>query len=51
MVKACIGQDLSWKKPAQKWEGVLEELFFGGDESSTTKKDTVAVPKDVVASS
>merc|ERR1711998_427701 len=50
MVTACIAQDLTWKKPAQKWEGVLEELMFGGAESTTTKKDTVAVPKDLVSS-
>jgi hypothetical protein len=24
MVKACIGQDLSWYRPALKWEAVLE---------------------------
>eukprot|EP00242_Pyramimonas_sp_CCMP2087_P003544 CAMPEP_0198231322 /NCGR_PEP_ID=MMETSP1445-20131203/115142_1 /TAXON_ID=36898 /ORGANISM="Pyramimonas sp., Strain CCMP2087" /LENGTH=618 /DNA_ID=CAMNT_0043911931 /DNA_START=53 /DNA_END=1909 /DNA_ORIENTATION=+ len=48
MVKACIGQDLTWKLPAQKWEGVLEELMFGAAESSQTKKSTVASPKDTV---
>ena len=25
----CIGQELSWERPAVKWEAVLEELFFG----------------------
>jgi len=48
MVKSCIGQDLTWKKPAQKWEAVLEELMYGGAASTTTKKQTVAVPKDTV---
>eukprot|EP00959_Pyramimonas_sp_CCMP1952_P129091 2699462-Pyramimonas_sp.AAC.1 len=48
MVKACIGQDLTWKEPAKKWEGVLEELFFGKAESSTTKKDSVKKPTQTV---
>ena len=26
MVQACIQQDLSWREPAKKWEGVLEEV-------------------------
>lgn len=25
----CIGQDLSWEVPAQKWEAVLQELRAG----------------------
>ncbi|GFR42632.1 hypothetical protein Agub_g3568 [Astrephomene gubernaculifera] len=29
MVYNCISQDLSWARPAQKWEGVLEELWHG----------------------
>uniref|UniRef100_A0A7S0MWB4 Starch synthase, chloroplastic/amyloplastic n=1 Tax=Pyramimonas obovata TaxID=1411642 RepID=A0A7S0MWB4_9CHLO len=48
MVKACIGQDLTWKEPAKKWEGVLEELFFGKAESSTTKKEAVQKPTEKV---
>jgi len=51
MVEACIKQDLSWKKPAQKWEGVLEELVYGPSQSQATKKFTVAVPKDTVTTS
>ncbi len=27
MVEACISQDLSWRKPALKWEAVLDELL------------------------
>jgi granule-bound starch synthase len=27
MSKNCIKQDLSWAKPAQKWEGILEEVM------------------------
>lgn len=41
MVKACIGQDLSWKKPAQKWEGVLEELVSG---TGKGKSESVVTP-------
>merc|ERR1719199_1574338 len=48
MVKACIGQDLTWKEPAKKWEGVLEELFFGDAESSKTKKAEVKKPTEKV---
>lgn len=25
----CIGQDLSWEVPAQKWEAVLQEMRAG----------------------
>jgi len=42
MSATCISQDLSWKQPAKKWEGVLEEMFFGTPE--TTKKAEVVVP-------
>lgn len=48
MVKTAIGQDLSWKKPAEKWEGVLEELKFGFSSGSKGKKDAVATPKQKV---
>jgi len=51
MVEACIKQDLTWKKPAQKWEGVLEELVYGGSASQAQKKFSVAVPKDTVTTS
>merc|ERR1712046_138948 len=27
MSAKCIGQDLTWKEPAKKWEGVLEEML------------------------
>jgi len=48
MVKACIGQDLTWKEPAKKWEAVLEELVYGKAEKSQVKKQSVAVPTDLV---
>merc|ERR1711966_539108 len=51
MVEACIKQDLTWKKPAQKLEGVLEELVYGGSASQAQKKFSVAVPKDTVTTS
>merc|ERR1719231_549038 len=48
MSKSCIGQDLTWKEPAKKWEGVLEELYFGDAESSATKKAEVKKPTETV---
>lgn len=44
MVYNAISQDLSWAKPAQKWEGLLEELVFGKGGVSTAKKEEVRVP-------
>eukprot|EP01026_Neomeris_dumetosa_P011892 TRINITY_DN1420_c0_g1_i1.p1 TRINITY_DN1420_c0_g1~~TRINITY_DN1420_c0_g1_i1.p1 ORF type:complete len:615 (-),score=145.10 TRINITY_DN1420_c0_g1_i1:281-2125(-) len=43
MVNNCINQDLSWKKPAIKWEAVLEELKFGGG-AGVEKKSSVKTP-------
>ena len=40
-VANCISQDLSWAKPALKWEGVLEDLFYG---SSGSKATSVLTP-------
>ena len=42
MSATCISQDLSWAEPAKKWEGVLEELYFGTPEGA--KKAEVVVP-------
>lgn len=50
MVKNAIGQDLSWKKPAEKWEAVLEELKFGRSGESSGKKEAVITPKQKVDS-
>jgi len=47
MSLACISQDLSWAKPAKKWEGILEEMKFGSPEmkaEGAAKASTVAVP-------
>ncbi|KXZ51655.1 hypothetical protein GPECTOR_11g109 [Gonium pectorale] len=44
MVANCISQDLSWSKPAQKWEGLLEELVFGKGTIATEKKEAIKVP-------
>ncbi|GLC41125.1 hypothetical protein PLESTB_001794100 [Pleodorina starrii] len=46
MVYNCISQDLSWSRPAQKWEGLLEELVFGAGPGTvqTAKKLEVKVP-------
>jgi len=30
----CIGQELSWERPAVKWEAVLGELFFGAESAA-----------------
>lgn len=43
MVKACIAQDLTWSKPAQKWEGILEELAFSCP-GGAGKKGAVKTP-------
>lgn len=44
MVKNCISQDLSWSKPATKWEGVLEEIKYGGSSSAGGKKASIVTP-------
>eukprot|EP00195_Chlamydomonas_chlamydogama_P008203 CAMPEP_0202903866 /NCGR_PEP_ID=MMETSP1392-20130828/26767_1 /ASSEMBLY_ACC=CAM_ASM_000868 /TAXON_ID=225041 /ORGANISM="Chlamydomonas chlamydogama, Strain SAG 11-48b" /LENGTH=611 /DNA_ID=CAMNT_0049591215 /DNA_START=59 /DNA_END=1891 /DNA_ORIENTATION=+ len=41
MVYNAISQDLSWAKPAKKWEGILEEVITG---KVSTKKSEVIVP-------
>lgn len=49
MVENCIGQDLSWKEPAKKWEAMLENMISPSDESSV-KKAEVVTPKEAVIS-
>lgn len=49
MVKECITQDLSWKEPAKKWEGVLETMLMPSEESAI-KKESVVTPKEAVIS-
>jgi len=44
MVHACIDQDLSWKKPAKKWEAVVEELIDSEPSLATAKKQAVRTP-------
>ena len=41
----CIGQDLSWRKPAAKWEAILEEMMYN---SGYGKKNTVVTPKETL---
>ena len=48
MSAACIAQDLTWSKPAKKWEAALEELNGFGPKS-TSKKEAVEVPIKTVA--
>lgn len=43
MSQTCIGQDLSWRKPAAKWEAVLEEMYFN---TGYGKKQQVVTPKE-----
>ena len=43
MSATCIGQDLSWRKPAAKWEAVLEEMMYN---SGYGKKQQVVTPKE-----
>ena len=43
MSATCIGQDLSWRKPAAKWEAVLEEMMYN---SGYGKKNAVVTPKE-----
>lgn len=43
MSSTCIGQDLSWRKPAAKWEAVLEEMMYN---SGYGKKQMVVTPKE-----
>ena len=41
----CISQDLSWAKPAAKWEAILEDLSSGGSTAETgAKKAAVTTP-------
>lgn len=43
MVKNCIYQDLSWSKPARKWEAILEEIVRGCP-GAPAKKASVPTP-------
>jgi len=43
MSATCIGQDLSWRKPAAKWEAILEEMMYN---SGYGKKQQVVTPKE-----
>ena len=46
MREACIDQDLSWAKPARKWEAVLEEMAISPsvDPSAIQRKAAVTTP-------
>jgi granule-bound starch synthase len=43
----CINQDLSWNKPAKRWEAILEELSLGNPK--VEKKSEVQVPAAAVS--
>lgn len=43
----CIAQDLSWAKPAKKWEAALSEMMYGATEATpeaTAQKEAVKTP-------
>ena len=45
MREKCMQADVTWAKPAKKWEGVLELLQFGDDEAgSVSSKKEVTTP-------
>ena len=39
----AIGQDLSWRAPARKWEAVIE-LMYSPSGTSSAKKGSVQTP-------
>ncbi len=47
MSSTCIGQDLSWRKPAAKWEAILEEMMYN---SGYGKKQQVITPTEELVS-
>jgi len=49
MVKACVAQDLSWAKPARKWEAVLENMRYGNNDAGEKKASVQTPVKAVVA--
>lgn len=44
LVHNCIDQDLSWKKPAKKWEAVIEEVLDGSNSAASGKKTSIKTP-------
>lgn len=42
-MKTAISQDLSWAKPAKKWEAVLENMYHMND-MAAGKRDSVITP-------
>jgi granule-bound starch synthase len=51
MVAACISQDLSWGKPAKKWEGILEDLMAGKTYKASSVTSAVVSPAGSKAAS
>lgn len=47
MREACIDQDLSWAKPARKWEAILEEMMHGSDSKPPPAQRKAAVTTPV----
>jgi hypothetical protein len=44
LLPAAAPQDLSWSKPAQKWEAILEALVTGDKAATDPKKDRIVTP-------
>lgn len=49
MSKKCIAQDLTWKEPAKKWEGVLQEMMSPTAEAATKKAEVTTPIEKVMA--
>ncbi|KAF5811455.1 putative NDP-glucose--starch glucosyltransferase [Helianthus annuus] len=49
MIQNCMGQELSWKKPAKKWEEVLLSLGVEGSEAGIEGEEIAPLAKENVA--
>ncbi|KAK1420257.1 hypothetical protein QVD17_21701 [Tagetes erecta] len=49
MIQNCMAQELSWKKPAKKWEEVLLSLGVDGSEAGIEGEEIAPLAKENVA--
>ncbi|KAH7352505.1 hypothetical protein KP509_19G049200 [Ceratopteris richardii] len=49
MMETCMGQDLSWKEPAKKWEEILLSLNVEGSKPGTDGDEIAPLAKENVA--
>ncbi|GJR98497.1 hypothetical protein Tco_0270671 [Tanacetum coccineum] len=49
MIQNCMAQELSWKKPAKKWEDVLLSLGVEGSEPGVESEEVAPYAKENVA--